>query len=109
MLNPQGYVVITDPEAPTAQEIDTASCAHCGAIIMVKPGTAATTYLIPLPTPGLYREVDGAGCSHCRTPSGGYRPVCLRPACLARCRPMEQFLDEAEGGRRAPRGSRIVV
>jgi len=75
MRKPGGYVTIVDPDAPLA-EYDTASCGHCQRILLTKPGSAATTYLLPVypvtrETVGHYHEVPGAFCR-----------ICMRPICL---------------------------
>jgi hypothetical protein len=107
LLNAQGNLSIFDPDGKTI-EFDTLACAHCGGIIFAKPGSAGTVYLFSTLTPGVFREEPGAACSHCRTPRGAYRPVCLKDDCLARCRPLEQMLDEIEGRRRRA-GVRLVL
>jgi hypothetical protein len=72
----EGYIVITDPEAPTVER-DTVICRHCQRIIELKPGTMATVYLIPDDaSPTLYREETGGYCGSCAG------PLCL--SCLAR-------------------------
>lgn len=89
MRRPAGYATIIDPDHPTI-EYDTASCGHCQKILFVKPNTACTVYLIPLPTPGQWKEEPGAFCL-----------VCMRPVCLpchddGRCIPWEQKIEAME-------------
>lgn len=38
LLRPHGYIIITDPEAPTI-EYDTHQCCHCGAHFAIIPGS----------------------------------------------------------------------
>lgn len=93
-----GYATIADPGRPLT-EYDTASCAHCSAVIFTKPGTAATTYLIPRTTaPGLYKEVPGAFCRLCM------KPVCLTCDADGRCLPLEARLGLLEGRKTVYRG-----
>lgn len=90
MIRTRGYAVWADPDAPT-RELDTASCGHCGAVIFLKPGTGATTYLIPGALPTLpAQEVPGAACRLCMT------AVCLSCHADGRCLPLERQLDASE-------------
>lgn len=87
MRRPQGYITIVSDAVSI--ERDSVSCGHCNAIVMVKPFTASTVYLIPqLIGPPL--EEPGAMCR-----------VCMRPVCLAchddgRCTPLERRLEQME-------------
>lgn len=92
MLKPHGYAQIIDPQAaaPLAEH-DTASCGHCTAIILTKPGSASATYLVPATVhPPTYREEAGAFCRVCM------RPVCLRCHAIGRCLPWERALEQSE-------------
>lgn len=83
MLRPQGYMTIASDRVV---ERDTISCAHCGKIVVVKPGTDTTIYLIPR-LDGTWIEEAGAGCRLCG------KPVCL-PCCeIGTCRPVEKWLE----------------
>lgn len=87
MRRPQGYLTVSDPERVV--ERDTISCAHCGKIVVVKPRTATTVYLIPRMN-GTWIEEPGAGCSVCM------RPVCLPCHDIGVCRPIEKWLEIME-------------
>src|SRR5207249_4430130 len=97
MRRPLGQIMIVDPDRPLVER-DTTLCCHCGKILLVKPGTAATVYLIPTPD-GRWLEEPGASCWHC------LQPVC--PPChdLGVCRPLERWLTETEAAARA--GTRL--
>lgn len=98
MRRADGYATILDPDASTPLvERDTVRCAHCGAIIHVKPNTLATIYLISrITAAGLIvtEEVPGAGCWPCDA------PVCLTCHARGTCRSLERWLDEQEGTKR---------
>lgn len=97
MRRPQGYVTITGPARTV--EYDTASCGHCQRILFTKPGTAATTYLLPGATPDQpWREAPGACCRCCM------RPVCLACHAHGRCTPFEARIEAMEGKRRRLQG-----
>lgn len=87
-----GYAQITSPERQI--ERDTSSCGHCSAVTFIKPGSAATVYLIWDPALKQWREEPGAFCRVCM------RPVCLRCHEIGTCVPLERFLERAEAGRR---------
>ena len=89
MRPPQGYLTITSAERTI--ERDTAQCGHCGKVIVVKPGTVTTVYLIQR-RDGTWIEEPGAGCSVCM------RPVCLPCYDIGVCRPVEKWLDLIERG-----------
>ena len=87
MRNPQGYLTIVGVGPQV--ERDTVTCGHCQQIVVVKPGSAATVYLVP----------DGHG--HTTEEPGACCRVCMRPVCLAchaqgRCMPWERRLARAE-------------
>lgn len=93
MLRAGGYATIVDPDRPLA-EFDTCSCCHCSAAIFVKPGTAATTYLVASHTPAgllIWSEVPGAACWKC-----GCQPICLACEALGVCLPLERQLEQME-------------
>ena len=98
MRRPQGYATFSHPDAPLV-EFDTITCAHCGAVVFIKPNTLATVYLLQHLTPtGLivWTEAPGAGCHLC-----GGAPICLPCHDRGTCRPLERWLDEQEGTKRA--------
>jgi hypothetical protein len=89
MLKPHGYATWTDPERPVVER-DTVACCHCGAAIVVKPGTGATVYLIWSPGAQRWIEEAGAGCRLCLA------AVCLRCEADGRCLPLERRLEQVE-------------
>lgn len=91
MLRPQGYLTVTAPEAKPLER-DTASCKHCGAVMIVKPGTSATIYLLPR-ADGSFAEEPGAFCRNCMG------PVCLRCHDVGTCVPFERWLERMEARR----------
>ena len=83
-----GYATIVEPDQRT-KEFDTVGCGHCQRVIFVKPGTAATVYLIPrLNQP--WGEHPGAFCRIC------IRAVCLKCHSIGSCTPFERRLERAE-------------
>ena len=72
MLRPQGYLLVSGPGEHI--EYDTITCSHCNGVVIVKPGTAATTYLIKDQFSGLTNEEPGAACR-----------VCMKAVCLRCC------------------------
>jgi hypothetical protein len=75
VLNPQGYAIITDPDAPT-RECDTITCCHCQRIVFVRPGQSASD-------------------------AGGFCRLCMQPTCgpcadTGACTPFEKKLEEME-------------
>lgn len=91
MLKPQGYAQIIDPDQPTLER-DTATCGHCSALIFIKPGTAATVYVI-YHRDGRVTEEPGAFCRCCM------KPVCLACHDLGTCTPLERWLEAHEAQR----------
>lgn len=89
MARPTGYATIVDPDRPLVER-DTVRCGHCTGVIFVKPGTAATTYLVLDRQTQAWREEPGAFCRVCM------RPVCLRCHDLGRCLPFERRLEASE-------------
>lgn len=87
-----GYGIIIDPSVGRPIEYDTIQCGHCGAHTRIKPGTAATVYLIPTDVPEQFTEIGGFHCGKCHT------PICK--ACHERvpwrCTPFELWLDQQE-------------
>ena len=88
MRRPQGYVTIANPDGRMTER-DSIICGHCQQIVMVKPGTAATTYLIPQ-VAGPATEEPGAMCRVCM------RSVCLRCHAHGRCIPFERRIERME-------------
>lgn len=95
-----GYLVVTDPHAPL-RERDTLACRHCQRVIEVKPGTAATVYLIP-DARGAYHEESGAFCRNCMG------PVCLPCDVDGRCLPFERRLEQMEARDRLVRAAGLA-
>ena len=91
MRTPQGYAQIVDPDRPLIER-DTISCGHCGLVVFVKPGTAATVYLIQHRDRS-WTDEAGAFCRVCM------RPVCLRCHDVGACRPLERWLELQEARR----------
>ncbi len=93
MRRPHGYATIVDPDGPLVER-DTATCCHCSAVIITKPHTGSTTYLIQVPgvVPGtfVWQEVPGASCYHC------FKPVCLACDAKGTCTPLERWLEQHE-------------
>ena len=87
-----GYTTITDPAAPLV-EWDTVTCCHCGALIRIKPGTAATVFVIFDAVAWRWVEEPGASCFCC------LKPVCLACHALGRCLPLERQLAQLEARR----------
>jgi hypothetical protein len=69
MLKSQGYVIVSCDDGRIIER-DTVTCRHCNQIVMVKPGTASTTYYIPQFI-GPPKEEPGAWCVTCDG------PICL--------------------------------
>jgi len=88
MLKPQGYGVISYEDGARVEH-DTISCGHCNQVVIVKPGTAATVYLIPQFL-GPDREEPGAFCRQCMS------PVCLRCHADGRCLPLMRRIEAME-------------
>lgn len=89
LRTPTGYATLTDPDQPLV-EFDTVTCGHCQRVIRVKPGTAATTYLLLDHQTLRSREEPGAACRVCM------RPVCLACCADGRCTPWERRLEAME-------------
>jgi len=84
-----GYATVVDPDHPTVER-DTITCGHCQRVIVVKPGTASTVYLIFNRARWQWEEEAGAFCRVCMS------PICL-PCCDAgRCTPWERKLEASE-------------
>ena len=88
MLKAHGYATWTNGGRGT--ERDTCQCCHCGAVVVVKPGTGCTVYLIA--SVQGWREEAGAWCGCCSA------PVCLRCHADGRCLPLERQLERLEHG-----------
>jgi hypothetical protein len=86
MRCPQGYAIITDPDAPT-KECDTIVCCHCQRIVFVRPGQSASDV--------------GGFCRLC------FEPTCGPCADIGTCFPFEKQLEamEARGRLLAAMGS----
>lgn len=99
MRRPQGYATFTSPDAPTTER-DTCTCAHCNAIVFVKPGMGPSVYLIPqVGAPD--REEPGAGCRRCM------KPICLRCYVSGRCTPFERQIERMEARGRMLRAAGV--
>jgi len=91
MLRADGYALIVDPTiGRPIVEYDTIQCGHCQRIVRVKPGTAATVFLLPTDVPHMHKEEAGAFCGRCM------RAICLPCHHAGVCRPFELWLDEQE-------------
>ena len=90
-MRAHGYLTISGPDVRVVER-DTVGCAHCAKVIVVKPGTATTVYLIPR-RDGTWIEEPGAGCSVCM------RPMCLPCHDIGVCRPVEKWLEIMESAR----------
>jgi len=66
MRRQEGYLVITDPDAPLIER-DAVVCRHCQRTVEVKPGSWGQVYLMP-DEQGVYHEVAGAYCASCAGP-----------------------------------------
>jgi hypothetical protein len=95
MLRPQGYVTVTDDRMV---ERDSITCGHCNQIVIVKPGSAATTYIIqtlhidPItrhPTI-VNQEEPGAFCRNCM------RAICLTCHDAGVCTPLMRRIEQME-------------
>ena len=86
MRRPQGYATVV---GFGTQEFDTVTCQHCNWVVLVKPGTAATTYLIPQMV-GPPKEEPGAMCRVCMG------AVCLRCDRDGRCTPLMKRIEQME-------------
>ena len=88
MRSPHGYLTIVGDTGPQVER-DTVTCGHCQQIVPVKPGSAATVYLVR-DAHGQEKEASGAFCRVCM------RPVCLACDAHGRCTPWEKRLEKAE-------------
>lgn len=86
MRRPQGYASVV---GLTTIERDTITCGHCNQIVLVKPGTFATTYFVPDGL-GPLKEEPGALCKVCM------RAVCLTCHAHGRCTPLEARIEQME-------------
>jgi len=97
MLKPHGQITIAG-DIKRIEEYDTISCCHCNAIVRVKPGTAATIYLLDdlviNPVTRVYSivrtEEPGAACRLCM------KAVCLVCHDKGECLPLEKRLEQIE-------------
>ena len=90
MLRPQGYVSVICDDGRTIER-DSITCGHCGVVVMVKPGSAATVYWYPQLV-GPPKEEAGAHCSVCD------KAVCLRCHDIGTCVPLQKRLKAMESG-----------
>jgi len=93
MQKPHGYVTIVS-DGPLVER-DSVTCGHCQRIVLVKPGTAGTVYLIRQLDGSPDVEVEGAGCMVCAR-NGLATPVCLRCHRIGKCIPWERRVEQAE-------------
>lgn len=90
MRRPLGYAQIVDPDRPLVER-DTITCGHCQQIVLTKPGSASTVYLILRSVqPEVWEEEPGAFCRICM------RPICLTCHGHGRCTPWERLVAQAE-------------
>ncbi len=92
MRRPQGYVSVVGGWRDA--ELDSVTCGHCNQIVLVKPGTAATMYLLPQ-MDGPAKEEPGAMCKQCM------RAICLTCYADGRCIPLMRRIEAMEGDRLA--------
>lgn len=100
MPSPKGYATIVDPDLPT-WERDSITCGHCSGVVFVKPGAAATVYLV-LHRDNRWTEEPGAFCRLCM------KPVCLRCHDVGTCTPLDRWL-EIQEGRRSPSAVSVTI
>ena len=86
MLRPHGQATVFGDRIV---EHDTITCGHCNGIVLVKPGTASTVYVLPQRV-GPPKEEPGAACRVCM------RSVCLTCHADGRCTPLERRIEEME-------------
>ena len=89
MRSHTGYAQIVDPDRPLVER-DSTTCGHCQRVIFVKPGTAATVYLVLDRQTLHWHEEPGAFCRLCM------RPVCLACHAHGGCIPWERQLEVSE-------------
>ena len=94
MRTPQGYATLIGDRG--LSEWDTITCAHCQRIVAVKPGTAATVYLLTT-LDGRTIEEMGACCRVCMG------AVCLKCHAVGTCTPWERKLEQMEARDRLTR------
>lgn len=86
MRRPQGYAQVI---GVGVVEHDSITCGHCSRIVLVKPGTAATVYVLPQ-MQGPAKEEPGAMCRVCM------RHVCLKCHAHGHCAPLEKQIEQME-------------
>lgn len=90
MRQPHGFAIIVDPDQrDPLLERDTVTCGHCQALVFVKPGTGATTYLIPQ-LDRTWKEEPGAFCRVCMS------AICITCCDKGNCTPFEKQLEVVE-------------
>ena len=92
MRRPQGYVSVVGGWQDQIEH-DTVTCGHCNAIVLVKPGSAATVYVYPQ-LQGPAKEEAGAMCRVCMS------HVCLRCHDRGVCTPLMRRIEDMEDRRR---------
>lgn len=87
-----GYAVTSGPDRDL--ERDTTTCGHCQRVIVVKPHTLATVFLVfdhfDDRNQPVWREEPGSACRICM------RPICRRCEVADRCTPWEHQLEASE-------------
>ena len=86
MLRPKGYVQVF---GYNVIERDSITCGHCNKIVMVKPGTATTVYLLPQIV-GPDKEEPGAMCKQCMS------AICLECYDKGVCLPLMKQIEQME-------------
>ena len=88
-----GYLIAVDPAVPLPVEFDTVTCSHCQRVVLIKPGTAATVYVVQ----------DAAGIPTRETAPGAFCTKCMHAVCVpcydhdqGRCSVWEKRLDIIE-------------
>lgn len=91
MRNAQGYATIFGNFAggDGIIERDTITCYHCNQIILTKPGSISTIYLIPQMN-GPDKEEAGAFCRQCMN------SICLTCCETGLCTPLMRRIEEME-------------
>ena len=97
MLKTQGYNRIAFDDGKVV-EYDSITCGHCNLIVLVKPGTGSTTYLVktlhvdPFTRKStiVTKEEAGAFCRVCM------RAVCLKCHAHGECTPLMRRIEQME-------------
>lgn len=91
MAKTNGYLQCVGEDV--SYERDTITCGHCCRVVVVKPATVNTVYLLPQ-LDGTWKEEPGAGCRACM------KAICLQCYDEGICLPIEKRLEIAEAAAR---------